>query len=1080
MEEKVKIVIIFSVLIMIVSCKPSLPNDVMSVYEKLPEEIDYNIHVKPILSDKCFICHGPDKAKVTAGLQLHSPETAFLELKESPGKFAITPGSLKNSEVFHRILSDDPKFIMPTPESYLKLSAEEKAILVKWIENGAEYKDHWAFIEPKTPEIPKVAQEYKPANPIDNFVLEKLEQENLTPSKKADKELLLRRVSLDLTGLAPTKEEVLSFINDDSPNAYEKQVDRLLTSPHYGEKMAVDWLDLARYADTHGYFVDRYRDMSPWRDWVIESFNKNRPYDEFVTWQLAGDLLENPTKEQILATGFNRLHPQNLEGGIIDEEYRSEYVSDRTNVVGQGLMGLTVACAKCHDHKYDPISQKNYFELYSFFNQINESGQIPWDWSIPVPTLLLPTEDEEKMMAYIDGLIKNEGKKLETVIAEELTHADQWIAEEKYKRDSFKDNKHLLAYYDFENTRIANKLNPQQKGNIKTQHTNNQKTVLKKGFSGKGLHFDGDAWLDLGKVGIFQRSEAFSIGLRVFVPKDLKEGVIFHKAQGTRLHSYRGYHLTIKEDNTLELLLAHVWPDNAIVERTIKKVPRDEWIQLTLTYDGSSKAKGLKVYLNGEEMESKVEVDNLYKDIIFHDFEDYIYPKPIEPGLQLGARWRGKGLAGGIVDELMVFDKELTPLEILNIVDKKMIAPILAKNTDQLSKKERDQLVTYYLSSQSKPTKAVASSLQDLRTRYADSVNNIKEIMVMRDSLDIRKTFVLERGQYDAYGEEVFSDTPESLPAMSEELPKNRLGLAQWLVNPKHPLTARVAVNRYWQNFFGTGIVETSEDFGNQGTMPTHPELLDWLATQFISSGWDLKALNKLIVMSNTYQQDSNMSDQLREIDPDNKLLARGAAKRLSGEMLRDNVLLASGLLNKKIGGESVKPYQPDGLWIMTHLPYKRDTGEHLYRRSLYTIWKRTAPNPTLATFDAATREICSTRRQETNTPLQALVLLNDPTYLEAAKKIGKNMSQFLTIREGIEDAYIRLTGKRISPKELTILESLQQKELEKFTENIQKAEGWLNSGDYKFEQDDNLSLIAANAVVASTIMNSDATITKR
>ncbi|WP_271765158.1 DUF1553 domain-containing protein [Aquimarina algiphila] len=1070
----------FLLLLLCVGCTPSLPEDVAHAYEKLPEQLDYNIHVKPILSDKCFSCHGPDKAKISGGLQLHDPETALIELKESPGKFAITPGNLKKSEVFHRILSNDPNVVMPTPESYLSLSPEEKAILIKWIDEGAEYKDHWAFIPASLPKIPKVNNENLVANPIDNFVLAKLEEHNITPSKKANKELLLRRVSLDLTGLPPTKKEILDFTNDTSTDAYEKQVDRLLDSPHYGEKMAVDWLDLARYADTHGYFVDRYRDMSPWRDWVIQSFNENLSYDKFITWQLAGDLLDNPTKEQVLATGFNRLHPQNLEGGIIDEEFRSEYVSDRTNVMGQGIMGLTVACAKCHDHKYDPISQKNYYELYSFFNQINESGQIPWDWSMPVPTLLLPTKEEEKMMSYINTLIDKETQNIQEIKSNQLQNAKDWIAEEKYKTDSFKDTDHLSAYFDFENNSLQNKLNRREHGTMKTQFTNNEKTTLTLGYSGKGLQLDGDAWLDLGDIGIFQRSEAFSIAVRIFVPKDLKEGVIFHKAQGTRLHSYRGYHLTIKPDNTLELLMAHVWPDNAIVKRTIKEVPRDQWVHLTLTYDGSSKAKGFKIYLDGQEMKSNVEIDNLYKDIIFHNYEDYIYPEPIEPGLQIGARWRGKGIAKSIVDDLMVFDKELTNLEILKISNSKFLDPILSKNENELSKKDKDQLVNYYLSTKSKPVKKALSLLQELRTQYADSVDNIKEIMVMKDSLNLRKTYVLERGQYDVYGEEVFSDTPESLPSMSEKLPKNRLGLAKWLIDPNHPLTARVAVNRYWQNFFGTGIVETSEDFGNQGTLPTHPELLDWLAIKFIKTGWNLKTLNKLIVMSNTYQQDSNVSDVLREIDPDNELLARGPRKRLSGEMLRDNVLLASGLLNQKIGGESVKPYQPKGLWKMTHIAYERGSGEDLYRRSMYTIWKRTAPNPTIATFDAPTRDICTTRRQETNTPLQALVLLNDPTYIETAKVIGKNMTSFLSIEDAISDAYIRLTGKTITTKELQLLMELQNEEFKKFTENIDKARGWLNSGDIRFQENENLPMIAANAVVASTIMNSDATITKR
>ena len=381
------------------SCKDlEIPESVQQAYEKLPHEVDFNQDIKPILSDKCFICHGPDKAKVKAALQLHLPELAFTELKGSPGKYAIKPGNLNQSQLIHRILSDDPDVVMPEPESHLKLSDQEKALLIKWINQGAEYKEHWAFLAPQTPQIPHVKLKKKVANPIDNFILAKLEQENLQPSDKANKEVLLRRLSFDLTGLPPSLLDIETFINDSSPDAYEKQVDRLLASPHYAEHMTLDWMDLSRYADTHGYTVDRYRDVSPYRDWVIKTFDQNMPYDKFIRWQLAGDMMKNPSKEQILATTFNRLHPQNQEGGIIDEEFRSEYVADRTNIVGEGFLGLTMACAKCHDHKYDPISQKNYYEMYSFFNNVNESGQISFDSSMPVPNMLLPTPEQEEFM----------------------------------------------------------------------------------------------------------------------------------------------------------------------------------------------------------------------------------------------------------------------------------------------------------------------------------------------------------------------------------------------------------------------------------------------------------------------------------------------------------------------------------------------------------------------------------------------------------------------------------------------------------------------------------------------------------
>ncbi|MEM7380966.1 MAG: DUF1553 domain-containing protein [Bacteroidota bacterium] len=1075
--------VMFSLLagILLLSCGgPELPEGVEKAYAQLPEKVDFNQHIKPVLSDKCFICHGPDEAEVKAGLQLHLPELAFAELSQSPGKYAIKPGNLSKSETVRRILSEDPEIVMPSPESHLSLTDQEKALLIKWIDQGAEYKDHWAFSAPEAQELPQPESEQSLSNPIDNFILSRLQTEGLGFSAEADKETLLRRVSFDLTGLPPSVAEIEDFVNDNSEDAYEKVVDRLLASPHYGEQRAVDWLDVSRYADTHGYTVDRYRDVSAWRDWVIASFNENMSYDTFLQWQLAGDMMENPSQEQILATTFNRLHPQNLEGGIVDEEFRVAYVSDRTDVLGEGLMGITMACAKCHDHKYDPIAQKEYYEVYSFFNNVNESGQIPWDFSMPVPSLLLPTKEQEDFLAYIDGLVEQQEKDLGKVRTESESEAKNWLAEQEYKKINPKAMpEKLVIHYDFDRSKLYNKLNPAQKGRMRTQFTENEKSNFTEGYNGKGLQFDGDVWLDLDKLGIYRRNEAFSIGIRVFVPKDLETGVIFHKMLGTRLHSYRGYHLNIK-DNKLELLMAHVWPDNAIVEETLQDIPKEQWVQLTMTYDGSSRADGLKLYMDGKEMKTKVGIDNLYKDIIFNDYEDIIYEKPQEPGLQIGARWRGKGIGGAIVDDLLVFEKSLTQAEVMQIADPRGLSGILNKSYSELSINEQKVLSDYFLSTRSEKFRNSVKALNKARAVQVDSMDRIKEIMVMKEMEKPRESFVLERGQYDVYGEQVFPSTPERIFAFPDSLPKNRLGLAKWLVSADHPLTARVAVNRYWQRIFGTGIVKTAEDFGNQGELPSHPELLDWLSLEFINSGWDVKALHKLMVMSRTYRQTSLAAEELLAVDKENRLLARGPSKRLSGEMLRDNVLAASGLLNKKLGGKSVHPYQPEGLWKINGAEYRQDKGENLYRRSMYTIWKRSVPHPTIATFDAPDRSICTVRRQETNTPLQALVLLNDPTYIEAARVLGKEMSDLQDTDEGIARVFKQLTGREIRKEERELLSELQKEEYNKFKSNPKKSQGWLNSGAFRINAADDTALIAANAVVASTIMNLDAMITKR
>lgn len=1062
------------------ACQAEWPPAVSEAYNTLPKELDFNIHVRPILSDKCFLCHGPDKAKQEAGLRLDLPEGAFKELSDSPGKFAISPGNLRKSEVFHRILSDDPEYMMPTPASNIALTDHEKAVLIKWIQQGAAYKPHWAFLPPQKAEIPKAEAAEWNRSPIDQLVWAKLKEKGMTPAPPAEKAILLRRLSFDLTGLPPTLAEIDDFVNDASPNAYEKQVDRLLSSPHYGERMAMDWLDLARFADTHGYLADRYRDMSPWRDWVIKSFNENLPYDKFITWQLAGDLLPNPTKEQILATGFNRLHPQNLEDGIIDEEFRSAYVSDRTDVLGQGLMGLTVACAKCHDHKYDPISQENYYQFYSFFNNINESGLVSWEGATPVPTLMLPTENQSEILAYLEKKIAEQDSIVKRSEEAETLAFKDWVAAEKYKAIPInKPPAGQIAHFDLENKVLTNRLNPRQKARMNRMFSKSEQPEFTTGKKGKGLLLDGEAWLDCNKLGVFKRSEAFSIQLQVQLPKDLKDGYIFHKGLGTRIHGFRGYHLYLKE-NKLELMLAHTWPDNAIVEYAEVEVPREEWVSFTFTYNGSSTAAGCKLYLNGEELKTHVETDNLYKDIIFHDMVDPIYPKPIEPGLKVGARWRGKGIKGAIVDELMIFDREITAIEVLQLNQPAALKAMLSKKQDALSTTERVQLQAYYLAKEASQYQQNKRELAKWRASYTDSIENVQEVMVMKEMAEPRKTYILERGQYDVYGKEVFPNVPERILPMADDLPKNRLGLAQWLTQPKHPLTARVAVNRYWQLFFGRGLVLTTEDFGSQGQLPSHPALLDLLALQFIESGWDVKQLAKMIVMSTTYRQSSVAGEQLRTADPDNTWLARGPALRLSGEMIRDNALLASGLLHKKIGGESVKPYQPAGLWKMNNDTYYPDSGLKLYRRSLYTFWKRSVPHPTLATFDAPDRSECTVRRQKTNTPLQALVLMNDPAFVEASRVIGQQMTRAENPATAITQAFLQLTGRKPLAAETALLLQTQTEEYQAFSARPATKNGWLTSGDYPLDESLDPAMLMANAVLASIIMNADASITKR
>lgn len=1057
----------------IVDKGPALPADVAEEYKKINGKLDYNQHIKPILSDKCFACHGPDKAKQKAGLRLDQAAAAYAPLPETPGKYAIRPGSLPKSEVFHRIISKDPEYVMPTPGSHLTLNAKEKALLAKWIEQGAEYQPHWAFVKPVKKPLPVLQGDYQTDHPIDRFVRERLQALTIKPSPEAPKELLLRRLYLDLTGLPPTPEEIDAFVADARPDAYERQVDKLLASPHYGERMATEWLDLARFADSHGYTVDRLRDMSPYRDWVIKAFNNNMPYDRFIHEQLAGDLMPNPTKDMLIATAFNRIHAQNMEGGIVEEEFQTEYVMDRTNTFGDAFMAMSLSCARCHDHKYDPVSQKNYYEMFSFFNNVLEAGQISWNDDIPTPSLLLPTAQQEAVIKHLQSNIARHEQQTNDARLKAAEPATAWIAAQGYRHlvDEKIPRIGLQGRYTLDGT-LVNEVDTAQRGQMKHETgITGDKPVFVAGRGGQVLSLDGDAYLDLEKVGIFRSSDPFTIGIWVWIPKGMKEGVLFHKSEAERLYNFKGFHVYLK-NNRLELLMAHTAPSNAIIQLSEKEVPREQWLHLTMVYDGSSKAAGFKLYQNGDPLSMQVIKDKLYKDIIFH--------RSKEPALQVGAWWRGVGFKGGRVDDITVYNRNLTPFEIEILAGKRSWSALAAKLPSALTTAEKEYLIQYYTATQDTVVQHALNRLKTFRAALVDSLRPVRQIMVMEEMPVPKTTRLLLRGQYDQPGEIVKPNTPTDILPFPASLPKNRLGLAQWLTHPDHPLTSRVAVNRLWQHFFGQGLVKTSEDFGNQGELPTHPELLDWLAVSFRDSGWNVKDLVKLVVTSATYRKHSQASPMLREMDPENRLLARGPSNRLTAEMLRDNALTASGLINKKIGGESFRPYQPEGLWEINSASYKADSTDQVYRRSLYIITKRTVPNPTMNMFDASERASCISRRQKTNTPLQALVVLNDPGFLEAAKVMGERMAMEPDPNKAITNAYRRLTGRHPAATELSLLKSLQQNELAKFTANPGRARGWLHAGIYTIAAQSNKSLVAANAVVASAIMNSDAVITKR
>ncbi len=1027
------------------------PAEIAKLDTQLPATVDYNLHVRPILSDKCFFCHGPDKNSQKAGLELATPEGAYAALKKAKGKHAIVPGDLAGSEVYHRLISTDADEMMPPKSSNRVLTNYEKAVLMKWIEQGAEYKPHWALIKPRQLPLPTVGNKAWPRNEIDYFILNKLDEKGLKPAPEADRETLLRRVTLDLAGLPPTLAEIDAFLADKSPRAYETVVDRLLKSPHYGEKMAVDWLDLARFADTHGYTVDRYRPMWPWRDWVIKSFNQNMPFDQFTTWQLAGDLLPNPTREQRLATAFNRNHSQNMEGGIVNEEYRVEYVADRANTLGTAYLGLTVECARCHDHKFDPISQKDYYSLFGFFNNVDEAGQISWDDAPPVPTMLLTEARHDSLLAFLDQKLKASTTTLNRLAAQEKPAFEQW---RKAAGDApaIDLKKGLQAHFTFDKLvggKFVSAVSAKDQGTVADP-------VLAPGKVGKAFRSNGDDILNLGKVGIFNREQPFSIGVWVNIPKDLAKGVILHKGQGDILYNFRGYFLNLR-DNKAELLMAHTWPYNCIINVSAQPLPKNKWIHLTMTYDGSSQASGLKLYVDGQATKLITEKDNLYKDILL---------KGDQPGLQVGADMRGAGFKNGLVDELTVYTRELTLPEVANLA-----GSLSAPGT----------LLPFYLANVSTAYQRQRAEQQKLRTERNKVTETVPELMVMEDMKTRRPTYILKRGVYDSHGAQVQPDVPANVMPFDKKWPRNRLGLARWLMDPNNPLTARVAVNRYWQTYFGTGIQKSANNFGNQGGLPTHPELLDYLAVRFRESGWNVKVMQRLIVLSATYRQSSQLTHEHRQKDPENVWLARGPSFRLTAEMVRDNALASSGLLFAKIGGPSVKPYQPEGLWAVNNAVYEPDSGRDLYRRSLYTFWRRTNPPPSMNTFDAPSRSYCVVPRQKTSTPLQALVLLNDPQCVEDARVVAEQaLTHGTAPADRLTFAYRLLTARKPTPRELAILTKLYGQELTKFSRSPAKMQGWLHAGEHRLPAKIDAPALAATTVIASTIMNSDAFITKR
>jgi Protein of unknown function (DUF1553)/Protein of unknown function (DUF1549)/Concanavalin A-like lectin/glucanases superfamily/Planctomycete cytochrome C len=1006
--------------------------------DAVADQIEFNRDVRPIFSDKCYACHGPDAANRKTKLRFDVENGAKIEL--SGARISIVPGDAAKSEVFRRISSDNKGVRMPP--AYLgrdKLSDREIEVIRKWIDQGAEWQPHWSFIPPKRAALPAVHDSNWPRNAIDDFVLARLEREGLKPSPEADRPTLIRRVTLDLTGLPPTPAEVDAFVNDSSAKFYEKLVDRLLASPEYAERMAFRWMEVARYGDTNGYQMDGKRDMWRWRDWVINAFAHNMPYDEFTIEQLAGDLLPNATLDQKIASGFNRNHRTNSEGGIVPEEFRVEYVADRAQTTSIVWLGLTFGCARCHDHKYDPIKQKDFYSLFAYFNSVPEKGLV-YNWGNDEPLIQAPTPDEARQLKALDDKVAALAARYDS-LAPSIGRARQaW------------ERKIAGAPAATPWTVTA--------GLVYTQPAADKHDGHDEQFDGKRVIQAPD-----GKFANFNYLDPFSFA--AWIKPDKPDGAILSHAEDYAEGSGHGLYLM---DGKLRLHIIFRWTDIGMRVETVNPVKLHSWQHVAVTYDGSRYAAGVHMFIDGQPQQLKIL------------FDDLNWPMDFKFPFRIGA---GSGMNyEGSIRDVRVYKTCLTPQQVSTLPLDDSLSAIARLPRASRTAAQSEKLEEAFIE-QGLPPAALEARRQwfDARDERQKFSNTLPTVMVMKDSPEPRQAFVLKRGAYDAPGDKVSPGVPSFLPPLKPEWPNNRIGLARWLVDPANPLTARVTVNRFWQSYFGTGLVKTIEDFGSQGEWPIHQDLLDWLAVEFSSDGWDVKAMQKLIVMSATYRQSSKVTPDLLQRDPENRLMARGPRLRLGPEVIRDEALAVSGLLVEKIGGPSVKPYQPSGLWqeLGDGGGYVRGKGEDLYRRSLYTYWKRTVAPPFMVNFDSPSREVCTVRESRTNTPLQALNLMNDEAFLEASRKLAERV-----IKEGgpqpearVRYLYRLVLSRDPRPQESQVVLQALNGFRTRFGQDAKAAADFVSYGDAARDPALDVPELAAYTAVSNLVLNLDAAVTK-
>jgi cytochrome c553 len=1026
-------------------------------------DLSFNRDVRPILSDKCFSCHGFDPKARKADRRLDTPEGATAEIE---GVRAIVPGDLKKSDAWQRIIAEDKDEVMPPPKSHKTLSAAEKEILKRWIEQGARYDKHWSFEPPQRAPLPKVQDQPWVRNPIDAYVLAGLEHAGLKPAPEADRRTLARRVALDLTGLPPTPEQVEAFVNDPAPDAYEKLVAKLMASPQWGEHRGRYWLDAARYADTHGIHIDNYREMWPYRDWVIAAFNRNQRFDEFTVEQIAGDLLPNPTREQLIATGFHRCNVTTAEGGTIAEENLAMYANDRVTTTSWVWLGLTANCAACHDHKFDPITQKDFYAMAAYFRNTTQPAS---DGNVKdtKPVIYLPVAADEPRFAELPKVTAEANAALSKRRGDAAKDFAQWLATAKPEQVAISSE--ALAVRLPLDEGSGEEVRAESNGEGASFKASGPIEWRDGGKFGRAPAFSNNAHFDLGDLAGFDRDQPFSVGAWVNVPANFKEGAIVARMDDRK--GLQGWELFV-QNGKFGAQLAAREPAGAL--RVISKngtVRAGKWQHVLATYDGSGASAGFRLFVDGRVQ------------LVVAQGKDLKGPVRADVPLRIGQRETASKFEGGQVQDVRVYLRELSTGEARSLPDEQNLRAAFAVAAEKRTPAQKAALLNFYVDNLDGPSIEIAFRLEELEDEKTAIQERATVSHIQEEKPGEAMANILMRGAYDKVGEKVTPAGFSALHPMPADAPKNRLGLARWLVAPENPLTARVTVNRFWQEVFGTGLVRTPEDFGAQGERPSNPDLLDWLAVEFRESGWDVKKFFTLMVTSATYRQAGTVTPEKVEKDPQNRLLSRGPRFRMDAEMVRDYALAASGTLSPKMGGPGTKPYQPDNIWEVVGLGgarYTQDKGENLYRRTIYNFWKRQSPSPNMEVFNAPTREACTVRRERTNTPLQALVTLNDPQFVEAARRLAE-----VALKEGGEPAAVistiarRVLLRPLSAAETEVVVRTESDLEQQFAANAESTKAFLAVGESKADPNLSAPQLAALTMVASQLLNLDEALNK-